>query len=87
VAIANETVFSVKAAKQIQTGGILLLSDAAFFFIGNVTLALLNMNNPGILLLSLLGDMFVLALGVLAAVLSRYITKAAVLQEENEGTL
>ena len=61
--------------------------DAALLFVGNVVLLLLNMNHPGILLLSVIGDIFIIALALLAAVLSRYLTKAAILQEESEGTI
>jgi hypothetical protein len=83
----HDTVFTVKTAKWVKIGGILLLSDAAFVFVGNVVLLLLNMSHPGVLLFCIIGDIFAFALALLAAVLSRYLTKAAVLQEESEGTL
>lgn len=86
-AVIRETVFTVQTARWVKTGAVLLLYDAAFLFSGNIILLLLNMNHPGILLLSLIGDIFAVALALLAAVLSRYLTKAAVLQEESEGTL
>lgn len=86
-AVSNDTVFTVTTAKWVKMGAILLLSDAAFLFIGNVALLLFNMNHPGILLLSIVGDIFIVALALLAAILSRYIMKAAVLQEESEGML
>jgi len=37
------------------------------------------------LFLALIADVFVIALAVLLAVLSRYLTKAAALQEEADG--
>lgn len=86
-AVIGDTVFTVKTAKWVKIGAILLLSDTAFLFTGNVLLLLLNMNHPGILLLSIIGAVFAIALALLAAVLSRYLTKAAALQEECEGTL
>ena len=86
-AVIGDTVFTVKTAEWVKSGAILLLSDAAFLFVGNVILLLLNMNHPGVLLFSIIGDVFAIALALLAAVLSRYLTKAAVLQEESEGTL
>ena len=86
-AVINDTVFTIKTAKWVKTGAILLLSDAAFLFFGNVILALLNMTHISVLLFSVIGDIFAVALALLAAVLSRYLTKAAVLQEESEGTL
>jgi hypothetical protein len=86
-AVIHETVLTMKTAKWVKTGGFLLMADAAFVFVGNVVLLLLNMNHPGVLLMCVIGDISAFALGVLAAVLSRYLTKAAVLQEESEGTL
>jgi len=86
-AVIEDTVFTTKTAKWVKIGAILLLSDAAFLFVGNVILLLLNMNHPSVLLFSIIGSVFAIALALLAAVLSRYLTKAAVLQEECEGTL
>jgi len=86
-AINREEVFSSKTARWIKISAVLLFADVGLFFIGNLTFWLIGMNHPGILLLSMLVDIFAIALAVLAAVLSRYITKAAVLQEENEGTI
>ncbi len=86
-AVTKDTVFTILTAKWVKTGALLFLCDAAFLFIGNVILLLFNMSHPGILLLSVIGDIFAVALALLAAVLSRYLTKAAVLQEESEGTL
>lgn len=86
-AVISETVFTIKTAKWVKISAVFLLSDAAFVFIGNVALLLLNMSHPGILLFCIIGDIFAFALALLAAVLSRYLTKAAGLQEESEGTL
>lgn len=86
-AVINETVFTIKTARWVKTGAVLLFCDVALLFFGNVILFLCNMNHPGILLLSLIAVIFAVALALLAAVLSRYITKAAILQEESEGTL
>lgn len=85
--VMKDTVFTMLAAKRVKMGSVLLLLDAALLFIGNVILLLSNMNHPGILLLSVIGDIFIVALALFAAVLSRYLTKAAVLQEESEGTI
>jgi hypothetical protein len=86
-AVIRETVFTFQTAKWVKTGAVLLLSDVVLLFVGNILLLLFNINHPGILLLSVIGDIFAVALALLAAVLSRYLTKAAVLQEESEGTL
>ena len=86
-AVIRDTVFTIQTAKWVKTGAVLLLSDAGFLFAGNVVLLLLNMNHPGVLMFSVISFIFAVALALLAAVLSRYLTKAAVLQEESEGTL
>jgi len=86
-AVMKDTVFTFLTAKWVKMGAVLLLFDAALLFIGNVILLLLDMNHPGILLLSIIGNIFVVASALLASVLSRYLTKASVLQEEIEGTI
>ncbi|MDR1821660.1 MAG: DUF2975 domain-containing protein [Oscillospiraceae bacterium] len=86
-AILRDEVFTLKTAGWIHKSAVILFADIGFFFAGNIVLLLLNMNHPGILLLSLLADIFASALALLAAVLSRYITKAAELQEVSEGMI
>jgi hypothetical protein len=86
-AVIEERVFTLQTAKWVKTGAVLLLADVAFLLVGNVVLYLLSMNYIGMLLLSIIGAMFAIALALMAAVLSRYLTKAAALQEESEGTL
>jgi len=86
-AIKCEEVFTSKTANWIKISAVLLFADVGFFFVGNLVFWLIGINLPGVLLLSLLVDIFAIALAVLAAVLSRYITKAAVLQEDSEGTI
>lgn len=86
-AVTKDTVFTFLTAKWVKKGAVLLLFDAALLFVGNVILLLLGMNHPGMLLLSIIGDIFVVASALLASVLSRYLTKASVLQEETEGTI
>jgi len=85
--IKREQVFTIQTARMVKIGAVLLFYDMGFFFIGNILLLLLNMSHPGILLLSFFVDVFGLSLAVLAAVLSRYLTKAAVLQEEADNTI
>ena len=86
-AINRDEVFTIKTAKWIKTSAVLLFADAGFFFVGNILFLLLNMSHPGILLLSMVGDIVAIVLALLAAVLSRYITKAAELQEVSEGMI
>jgi hypothetical protein len=84
-AVKNDTVFTIQTARWIKAGGLLLLADAMFFFIGNILLFALKMNHPLVLLLAVLVDVFAITLALWAAVLSRYLTKAADLQEISDG--
>jgi len=86
-AVTNDTVFTFTTARRVKTGAILLLIDAVFLFVGNVILLFLKMNHPSVVILSFMGLIFLLAFAVLASVLSRYLTKASILQEESEGTI
>lgn len=86
-AIKQEKVFQHSTARLVKIASVMMLCDVVFFLVGNVVLLLLNMNHPGILLLSLFLDVLGVALAVAAAVLSRYLTKAALLQEEADGTI
>jgi hypothetical protein len=86
-AIARDAVFTLKTARWIRNAAVLLLADVGFFIVGNVVLLALKMNNAEVLLPAILASIFGVSLALLAAVLSRYITKAAVLQEDIEGTI
>jgi hypothetical protein len=86
-AVIHDTVFTVKTAKWVKAGSILLLADSVFLVTGNFVLGMLDMSGPGEFLLAIVGTIFGVALSLLAAVLARYLTKAAALQEESEGTL
>ena len=63
----------------------ILFCTSVFFILGNIAYLILGLSHPGVLFLSLIADVFVVALAVLLAVLSRYLTKAAALQEEADG--
>jgi len=86
-AIKNDRVFTFETARLVKTGSVLLFCDVGFFFVGNVVLFILNLSHPGVLLASLFIDVFGVSLALLAAVLARYLTKAAALQEEADGTI
>ena len=55
--------------------------------VGNIVLLFAGMSHPGVALLSLFVDVLALAIGVLLAVLARYLTRAAALQEEVNATV
>ncbi len=65
----------------------LAFGDVILFFSGNVMLLFLNMNHPGVFLLSLLPDMVGVAVAVCSAALSHLIFKSAQLQEDTELTI
>ena len=86
-AIKRDEVFTLKTARLIKKAAILLLVDMGFFAVGNAALLVTGLSRPNILFLSILGCIFGVSLALLAAVLSRYISKAAVLKEETDGTI
>ena len=86
-AVGRETVFTLRTAGWIKTSAILLFADAGFFFAGNVVFLILQMTAPPVLFISMFIDILAISLALLAAVLARYVTKAAALQEESEGTI
>jgi hypothetical protein len=86
-AISRDEAFTMKTAKWIKTAAMLILTSVGIFFVGNIVMLLLNLSHPGMVLASLFADMVGIALAIIAATLARYVTKAAILQEEAEGTL
>jgi len=81
-AIKLDTVFTFKTASFFTTCTVILSCDVVFFFIGNIVFLLLGLNHVWILFLSLIAGIFGITLTVLMALFSRYLTKAAALQEE-----
>jgi hypothetical protein len=85
--IKRDLIFTLKTARLVKTSAVILFYDVVFFIIGNVVLLLLGMNHPFVLLLSVIIAIFGSVLAVLVAMLSRYLTKGAVLQEEVNSTI
>lgn len=79
--------FSEINAKRMKWISNLAFGDVILFFFGNVMLLFLNMNHPGVFLLSLLPDVLGIAISVCAAALSHLIFKSAQLQEDTELTI
>jgi len=96
-AIGNEQVFTAQTARWVAVAARLLFADAGFFFAGNLLLALAvvffplpndtHMSHPAVLVISLLICIIAVSLASIAMVLSRYIAKAAALEEEVLGTI
>jgi len=85
--IKRDLIFTHKSARIVKIFAMILFCDVIFFVTGNIIFLLLNLNHPFILLLSVIIAIFGLALSVLVSILSRYLTKAAVLQEEVDSTI
>ena len=85
--IGRDRSFSKENARLLQIAAWLAAVDTAFFFAGNIVLFFLNMNHPGIFLLSLLICFFGVAVTVAAVCLSHLVHKAADLQEQSDLTI
>ena len=86
-AVGQEEVFSMKTARWVKNSALLIFMDVGLLFVGNALFALLGMTHFSVILLSLIICIISMAIGVLTAALARYITKAAALQEEADGTI
>jgi hypothetical protein len=86
-AIARDEVFTMKVARWMKAAAILLFVAIGIFFAGNILLFLLNMSHPGVAFVALFACMVGIAIAIIPIALARYVAKAAVLQEEAEGTL
>jgi hypothetical protein len=85
--MGNDNSFSKKNSLFLQRISYLAAFDSVFFFIGNIVLFLLNMNHPGIVLLSLFVVFAGIAIAVVSAALSHLVLKSAKMREENEMTV
>ncbi|MBO7333790.1 MAG: DUF2975 domain-containing protein [Lachnospiraceae bacterium] len=85
--IGNDRSFSFDNAKYCKWISWLALGDTIYFFAGNIVLMFLNMNHPGIILMSFMVDFAGITITVVAAVLSRLIKNAAELKEQNDLTI
>ncbi len=85
--IGKDRSFSSENAVLLQRISAYLAADAAYFFVGNVILFLLNWNHPATLLLSCLVDFACVIAAIVAACLSHLVRKAADLQEQSDLTI
>lgn len=79
--------FTDENAKRLKWISGLATGDALFFFLGNILLLFLNMNHPGVVLVSLIVVFIGVAVAVAAAALSHLVKKAAALQEQSDLTI
>ena len=85
--IGADRSFSGENAKLLKWISALAAADAGFFFLGNILLLFLNMNHPGIVLVSLIVVFAGVAISVAAAALSHLVAKAQVLQDQSDWTI
>jgi len=85
--IGRDRSFTAANARYLKWISALAFGDAAFFFIGNIVYLFLNLNHPGIVLLSLLIVFAGVAVAIAAAALSHLVLKAEVLQEQSDWTI
>lgn len=85
--IGRDRSFSVENAKRMRAISNLAFGDVMLFFCGNILLLVFGMSHPGVFLLSLLPDLFGVAVAVCAAALSHLIYKSASLQEDADLTI
>lgn len=79
--------FTNENAKRLKWISGLAAGDTLFFFLGNILLLFLNMNHPGIVLVSCVVVFIGVAVAVAAAALSHLVMKAAALQEQSDLTI
>lgn len=87
VNIGKDKSFTAENARYLKWISVLAVTDAAVFFAGNILYLFLNMNHPGIVLLSLLVVFAGVAVAIASAALSHLVLKAEVLQEESDWTI
>lgn len=85
--IQKDNSFSMTNAQLLKKIAGLALFNSAFFFLGNIVYLLLEINHPGIVIMSLVVVFFGIAIAIAAAVLSHLIRKGALLKEESDLTI
>lgn len=85
--IGADRAFTAENADLLRGISRLAAGDSALFFVGNLVLLCLNMNHPGVALVSLLVSFGGTVIAVASAALSHLIRRAAVLQEQSDWTI
>lgn len=85
--IARDNAFSSANAKLLKAIAVLAAADSVYFLCGNIVLLFLNMNHPGIVLLSLTVVFIGMAICVASLALSRLTEHAADIEDENRFTI
>ena len=85
--IAADRSFCRENAKGFKQISLLALWDSLYLFAGSVIFLLLNLSHPSVFLGCLLVDFIGFAVSIAAAVLSRLVSRAAAIQDENDLTI
>ena len=85
--IGRDRSFSLENATLLKRIAVLAAVDTGFFFVMNIIYLFLNMNHPGIVLLSLIVLVVGIAISAVSAALSHLVRKAADLQEQSDLTI
>ena len=85
--IGRGNAFTKANARRLKIVSRMAIFDALYFFTGNIVLLFLNMNHPGILLVSLFVVFAGIVISLLAEALSRLTYGAQGLKEENDLTI
>lgn len=85
--IGADNSFSKLNAKFLKNISFLAVFNSTFFFLGNIVFLLLEINHPGIVLLSLIVVFIGIAIAVASAALSHLVMKAAILQDQSDLTI
>ena len=85
--IGADRSFCLENAEYLKWIAWLAAGDVGYFFIGNIVLLFLNMNHPGIVLLSLVVVFIGIAICVASTALSKLTSRAADIEDENRYTI
>ena len=85
--IGREKPFTHDNARRVKRIAQLAIGDVVFFFAMNVILLFMNMNHPGILLLSLVICVAGTAFAAAVMALSHLVGRAAELQDDSDLTI
>ena len=85
--IGKDNSFCAANAVALKRISVLAVIDVVYFFLGGLVLLFLNMNHPGIFLMSQLFSVLGVSVAIASAALSHLIYKAAAIKEENELTI
>jgi len=85
--IGKDNSFCEKNAVALKRISTLAVIDVVYFFVGELVLLFLNMNHPGVFLISQLFSVLGISVAIASAALSHLIYKAASIREENELTI